>query len=161
MPARFSRRTGSALVALFLWLFPFCAPAAELTFATEPLQIISAGGKVHRLTVELAVDGAQRAQGLMNRRHMPRDRGMLFDFGETRQVMMWMKDTYLPLDMLFIARDGEVKTVRENAVPLSESIIASRVPVAFVLELNAGTVSRLGIAPGDIVDSQHISAAKP
>ncbi|CAN7510876.1 DUF192 domain-containing protein [Pararhizobium sp. LjRoot238] len=161
MRARFPRLAGSALVALFLWLVPFCAPAAEVTFDTAPLQIITAGGKVHRFTVELAVDSDQRAQGLMNRRHMPRDRGMLFDFGETRRVMMWMKNTYLPLDMLFIARDGKVEAVRENAVPLSEAIIDSRVPVAFVLELNAGTVSRLGLAPGDVVDSQRISGAKP
>lgn len=161
MRARFPRRVESALVALFLWFLPFCAAAADVTFDTAPLQIITANGTVHRFTVELAVDGDQRAQGLMNRRRMPRDHGMLFDFGETRRVMMWMKDTYLPLDMLFIARDGKVEVVRENAVPLSEAIIDSHVPVAFVLELNAGTVNRLGIAPGDIVDSRRISAAKP
>jgi uncharacterized protein len=161
MRARLPRLAGSALVALFLWLVPSFTPAAEVTFDTAPLQIITAGGKVHKFTVELAVDSGQRAQGLMNRRHMPRDHGMLFDFGETRRVMMWMKDTYLRLDMLFIARDGKVEVVRENALPLSEAIIDSRVPVAFVLELNAGTVSRLGLAPGDIVNSQRISAAKP
>ncbi|MCV9965236.1 DUF192 domain-containing protein [Pararhizobium sp. BT-229] len=161
MLARFPRRAGSALVALFLWLVPFHLAAADITFDTAPLQIITAGGKVHKFTVELALDSEQRAQGLMNRRHMPRDRGMLFDFGQTRQVMMWMKDTYLPLDMLFIARDGRIETVRENAVPLSEAIIDSRVPVAFVLELNAGTASRLGIAPGDVVDSPPISRTKP
>ncbi|WP_209846496.1 DUF192 domain-containing protein [Rhizobium herbae] len=161
MNAHVLRLSGSALVALFLWLVPFCATAADITFDTAPLQIISAGGKVHRFTAELAVDSDQRAHGLMDRRHMPRDRGMLFDFGQTRQVMMWMKNTYLPLDMLFIARDGKVETIRENAVPLSEAIIDSRVPVAFVLELNGGTVSRLGIAPGDIIDSPRISASKP
>ena len=69
----------------------------------------------------------------MNRRHMARDHGMLFDFGVTRRVMMWMKNTYLPLDMLFIAKDGKIETIRENAVPLSEAIIDSRVPIAFVL----------------------------
>lgn len=161
MSADLQRLAGSALVALFLWLAPFCAAAAGITFETAPLQIISTNGKVHKFTAELAVDSDQRSQGLMNRRHMPRDRGMLFDFGETRQVMMWMKNTYLPLDMLFIARDGKIETIRENAVPLSEAIIASRVPVAFVLELNGGTVNRLGIAPGDVVDSPRISGSKP
>ena len=161
MRASFPRLTGSAFVALFLWLVPVFASAANVTFETAPLQIISTGGKVHKFTVELAVDNDQRSQGLMNRRHMARDHGMLFDFGVTRQVMMWMKNTYLPLDMLFIAKDGRIETIRENAVPLSESIIDSRVPVAFVLELNAGTVNRLGIATGDVVDSQRISGTKP
>lgn len=161
MRASFPRLTGSAFVALFLWLVPVFATAADVTFETAPLQIISTGGKVHKFTVELAVDNDQRSQGLMNRRHMARDHGMLFDFGVTRQVMMWMKNTYLPLDMLFLAKDGRIETIRENAVPLSESIIDSRVPVAFVLELNAGTVNRLGIATGDVVDSQRISGTKP
>ena len=161
MGAPFQRLFGSALVALFLWLVPVFAAAADITFETAPLQIISTGGKVHTFTVELAVDSDQRSQGLMNRRHMARDHGMLFDFGVTRQVMMWMKNTYLPLDMLFIAKDGKIETIRENAVPLSEAIIDSRVPIAFVLELNGGTVNRLGIAPGDIVDSARISGLKP
>lgn len=161
MGAPIRRRTGSALVALFLWLVPVFAAAADITFETAPLQIISTGGKVHTFTVELAVDSDQRSHGLMKRRHMARDHGMLFDFGVTRRVMMWMKNTYLPLDMLFIAKDGKIETIRENAVPLSEAIIDSRVPVAFVLELNGGTVHRLGIAPGDIVDSARISGLKP
>ncbi|KQY39992.1 DUF192 domain-containing protein [Rhizobium sp. Root483D2] len=161
MGAPFQRLFGSALVALFLWLVPVCAAAADITFETAPLQIISTGGKVHTFTVELAVDSDQRSQGLMSRRHMARDHGMLFDFGVTRQVMMWMKNTYLPLDMLFIAKDGKIETIRENAVPLSEAIIDSRVPIAFVLELNGGTVNRLAIAPGDIVDSARISGLKP
>ncbi|WP_426126241.1 DUF192 domain-containing protein [Pararhizobium sp. PWRC1-1] len=161
MRARFQRFSGSALVALFLCLVPFCATAADITFDTAPLTIVTSGGQIHKFTVELAVDGDQRAHGLMDRRHMPRDRGMLFDFAQTRQVMMWMKNTYLPLDMLFINKDGKVETIKENAVPLSEAIIDSRVPVAFVLELNGGTVRRLGIAPGDVVDNARISATTP
>jgi hypothetical protein len=161
MSALFSRFYGSALVALFLCFVPFCAAAANITFETAPLTIVTSAGQIHKFTVELAVDGDQRAHGLMDRRHMPRDHGMLFDFGQARQVMMWMKNTYLPLDMLFIAGDGKIETIRENAVPLSEAIIDSRVPVAFVLELNGGTVRRLGIAPGDIVDNQRISATTP
>jgi uncharacterized membrane protein (UPF0127 family) len=161
MRARFPRFSGSALVALFLCLVPFGAGAADVTFETAPLTIVTSGGQIHKFTVELAVDNDQRSHGLMDRRHMPRDRGMLFDFGQTRQVMMWMKNTYLPLDMLFINKDGKVETITENAVPLSEAIIDSRVPVAFVLELNGGTVRHLGIAPGDVVDNARISAAAP
>ncbi|WP_275782395.1 DUF192 domain-containing protein [Pararhizobium gei] len=150
----------SALAALFFYLFAPGVFAAEVTFEKAPLEIVTASGEIHRFTVELALDNEQRAQGLMNRRHMPRDGGMFFDFGMTRRVMMWMKNTYLPLDMLFIARDGKVETIRENAVPLSEAIIDSKVPVAYVLELNAGTVSRLGLAPGDIMDTAAISKAR-
>ncbi len=160
MQGRVLRHTGSALVALFLCLVPFLA-SAEVVFNRAPLTITTANGKVHAFTVELALDNEQRAQGLMFRRTMAKDAGMLFDFGTTRQVMMWMKNTYLPLDMLFIARDGKVMTVRENAVPQSESIIDSRVPVAFVLELNAGVVARLGIAEGDHVDAPRIAATVP
>ncbi|MEY9197477.1 uncharacterized membrane protein (UPF0127 family) [Sinorhizobium fredii] len=72
---------------------------------------------------------------------------------------MWMRNTYLPLDMLFIGADGTVATIHENAVPLSEAIIDSQEPVAFVLELNAGTVKRLGIRPGDRITGARIPAA--
>jgi uncharacterized membrane protein (UPF0127 family) len=95
----------------------------------------------------------------MNRREMAPDRGMLFSFGETRQVLMWMKNTYLPLDMLFVDKTGEIRTIRENAEPLSEAIIDSQVPVAFVVELNGGTVRARGIRPGDTVEGQTIRDA--
>lgn len=145
---------GSALVALFLLVLP--AAAADISFDTAPLSVVTADGKTHEFTVELALDSDQRALGLMNRRDMAAGQGMLFDFGQTRQVLMWMKNTYLPLDMLFILADGKVATIRENAVPLSEAIIDSRVPVAFVLEVNAGTVKRLGLHEGDRVVADRI-----
>ena len=161
MPGRHLRHAASALVALFFCLFALNAWAADITFEKAPLTVRGADGRAHAFTVELALESDQRAQGLMNRREMADDAGMLFDFGETRRVLMWMKNTYLPLDMLFIARDGRIETIRENAVPLSESIIDSGVPVAFVLELNAGTVERLGIVPGDHVESRQITASPP
>ena len=160
MGAPFQRLFGSALVALFLCLVPVFAAAADITFETAPLQIISTGGKVHTFTIELAVDSDQRSQGLMNRRHMARDHGMLFDFGVTRRVMMWMKNTYLPLDMLFIAKDGKIETIRENAVPLSEAIIDSRGPIKFVLEINGGLAKRLGIDRGDRVETAVIGTPR-
>jgi uncharacterized membrane protein (UPF0127 family) len=89
----------------------------------------------------------------MFRREMAPDRGMLFAFGETRQVFMWMKNTYLPLDMLFIGKDGKVRSIKENAEPLSESIIDSKGPIDFVLELNAGTVKRLRLRAGNRVEN--------
>src|SRR5690606_22774123 len=100
-----------------------------------------------------AVTPRQREQGLMNRREMAPDHGMLFAFGETRQVFMWMKNTYLPLDMLFIGKDGKIRSIKENARPLDESIIDSKGPIDYVLELNGGTVKRLGIRTGNRVQN--------
>ena len=139
----------SALLALFLLFALTAAALADVAFTKDKMRLVTSDGKVHELTVELAVDPDQREQGLMFRRSMAPDHGMLFDFGETRRVMMWMKNTYLPLDMLFIDNKGTVRTIREDAVPLSEAIIDSGEPVAFVLELNAGAVQRLAIRAGD------------
>jgi uncharacterized membrane protein (UPF0127 family) len=95
----------------------------------------------------------ERAKGLMFRRYLPPDRGMLFDFKQTQPVMMWMKDTFIPLDMVFIRKDGTVSSVAENTEPHSTRTIASTEPVYAVLEVNAGTAARLGIKTGDRV--QH------
>ena len=147
-----------ALVALLLFvLIP--ALAFSATFSAESLTIRKADGTTHAFTVELAVSADQRAQGLMNRKEMAADHGMLFDFGLSRRVAMWMKNTYLPLDMLFIRKDGTISRVAADAVPQSETIIDSREPVHFVLELNGGTAMKLGIGPGDRVESATIAAA--
>ena len=148
----------SAIAALFLLSLTVSLLAADVTFEKDRIRLLTRAGQAHDLTVELAIEPDQREQGLMHRRQMAPDHGMLFDFGETRRVMMWMRNTYLPLDMLFIAADGTVKTIHESAVPLSEAIIDSREPVAFVLELNAGTVKRLEVRPGDRITGARISA---
>ena len=118
-------------------------------FTTSPLTIETAGGARHGFTVEFADDDAKRALGLMFRERMAPDAGMLFDFKADQPVAMWMRNTRIPLDMLFVARDGRVVNIRERAVPMSEETISSDGPVRAVLELNGGTVSRLGIRPGD------------
>lgn len=153
-----SRPTASALVALLLFVVASTV-AFSATFATEPLTIRKADGTTAAFTVELAISADQRALGLMNRREMAADTGMLFDFGLTRRVAMWMKNTYLPLDMLFIRKDGTISRIAADTAPHSEAIIDSREPVHFVLELNAGTAARLGIRPGDRVMSATIDAA--
>jgi hypothetical protein len=123
------------------------APAAGET-ALEPLEIVTASGS-HKFSVEVMRDDSQRARGLMYRRFMPEDRGMLFDFKREEPVSMWMKNTYLSLDMVFIDRTGRVVNVAENTEPLSERIIPSGAPAYAVLELNAGIARRIGLKVGD------------
>ena len=131
---------------------------AGLTFAAtvEPLEIITRAG-VHVFEVELAITDAERAKGLMFRRELPAGRGMLFDFKSDQMVAMWMRNTYVSLDMIFIRADGRVAHIAENTKPQSEAIISSRVPVRGVLEVVAGTAKKLGIQPGDKVAHRWFS----
>ncbi|NRP85502.1 hypothetical protein GFPCMMHI_01398 [Ensifer adhaerens] len=161
----FLRVLKSAVVALFL--VGAAAPSSSaaqttsqqsMAFDSEPLTITSAGGKTHKLTVELALTPPQLEFGLMYRDRMPVDHGMLFDFGTSRPVMMWMKNTKLALDMLFLDKTGVVTHIQEDAVPYSEAIIDSNGPVAYVIELNGGIVKKLGLAVGDKATSATISA---
>ena len=152
-------RLASAVMALFL-CFSVTAARAEEKFDTQPLTIVTKDGKSHAFTVELAVTPRQREQGLMDRREMAADHGMLFAFGETRQVYMWMKNTYIPLDMLFIGKDGKIRTIKQNAEPLSEAIIDSGGPIDFVLELNGGTAKRLGIRTGNRVQNELMDSLR-
>ena len=116
----------------------------------ETLAIVTASG-THEFSVEVMRNGPQRERGLMFRRYLPQDRGMLFDFGVERTIMMWMKNTYLPLDMIFIGRTGKVVGFANDTEPLSEKIIPSGAPAYGVLEVNAGTAARIGLKIGDHV----------
>ena len=117
---------------------------------TSHLEIETATGR-HAFTVELAATEKQRALGLQWRRIMAPDAGMLFDFQEVRFAIMWMKNTFIPLDMVFIASDGRIVNIAERTVPHSLARIISDGPVRAVLELNAGSAARLGIKPNDRV----------
>ena len=152
-----SRSTFRASMAL-LFLALSSAVALSATFATELLTIRRADGSTQVFTVEVASNSEQRAQGLMNRKEMADDAGMLFDFGTTRRVYMWMKNTYLPLDMLFVSEDGSILGITPDTVPMSEAIIDSGEPVRFVIELNAGAARKLGLAVGDKAESPQIRA---
>ncbi|WP_117191388.1 DUF192 domain-containing protein [Rhizobium terrae] len=145
----------SALAALFL-LFAVGAIAQEMTFPRDELSIKTAAGQTYKFSIELAMTDAQREHGLMYRKEMAPDHGMLFDFGQPRRVSMWMENTILPLDMLFIQGDGTISHIRENAVPYSRDIIDSQGLVKFVLEINAGRARALGIRVGDKVISKRI-----
>jgi uncharacterized membrane protein (UPF0127 family) len=140
----------SVLLACLLALVAAGARAELASFAKSSLTIDTVAGPQH-FTVELARSPEQQQQGLMFRRSLAADAGMLFDFGDTRPATFWMKNTLIPLDMLFIAADGHVADIHERAVPLSEATIVSKVPVRAVLELNGGSVARFGIHRGDLV----------
>ena len=125
--------------------------AAQLqSFETSSLTIVSAH-RHHRFTVELAETPAQLQQGLMFRPSLAADAGMLFDFKEPTVATMWMRNTLIPLDMLFVDANGTIVNIRARAVPKSDAIISAEAPVRAVLELNGGTAARLGIARGDRV----------
>lgn len=141
----------SLLHACHVLLFLNAVAAAQGSTAIEPLTIVGRGG-THAFSVEVMRDDAGRSRGLMFRRTMAPESGMLFDFERDAPVAMWMKNTYLPLDMLFIRRDGTIARVAADTEPLSTRVIASGEPVLAVLELNAGTAAKLGIKAGDRVE---------
>jgi uncharacterized membrane protein (UPF0127 family) len=142
------------LIAIFL-LLPVLPASALENFATSELTVITAGGP-QKFTIELALSDGQMEQGLMFRRNLAPDAGMLFDFKRPTTVTMWMKNTFIPLDMLFLDEHGQIVDIHERAVPLSLDIIAAKAPARYVIELNGGTVARLGIKTGDKVVSPAI-----
>lgn len=126
------------------------AQQPKVSFPTSELWIES-GANRHHFKIEMADTDERRTVGLMFRPSMAPDAGMLFDFKRDQSVSMWMRNTLIPLDMVFIARDGRVVNIAERTVPLSEATISSAGEVRAVLELNGGTAQRLGLKPGDQV----------
>lgn len=139
------------LVFLFAWAVPAMPGSAQETFTKDRLTIVTADGREYPFRVEIAETFQQRAQGLQGRRQMAADAGMLFDFGKIQPVTMWMKDTFIALDMIFIGPGGKIVNIVHETVPQSLSIIGSAGPVRGVLEVRAKTAARLGIKPGDRV----------
>lgn len=116
---------------------------------------ISAAGKTHAFTVELAGTRAEQARGLMFRTELAPDRGMIFPFAKARMASFWMKNTVIPLDIIFIRSNGTIESIAANTTPYSLESVASGEPVSAVLELAGGRAAELGIAPGDIVKWQQ------
>lgn len=145
------------ILFLALLILPFCGcnaedAATENNLASEnSLSIISKDGQEHRFEVELALTPQEMAKGLMYRESMPEEHGMLFYFGQEREVGFWMRNTLIPLDMIFIQSDGTISHIHENAVPHDETAIPSDGLVRAVLELNGGTAQKFGILVGDQV----------
>ena len=140
------------LLAAPLMLAPVGAHAQdpEIKFQRSSL-VVASNGRDIKFEVELALNETERARGLMFRKQLGPYEGMLFDFFKEMPVSFWMKNTLIPLDMIFIAADGTVRHVHANAVPLSTDAVPSGGPVRAVLEINGGSAALLGIKPGDKV----------
>jgi uncharacterized protein len=142
------RRLLFFLSVLSFLVLPFAGPAGAQQL--QQLEIMSKNGK-HVFGVEMALTPEEQSRGLMFRRELPDRQGMLFDFQREQPTSFWMKNTYVPLDMIFIRADGRILNIAENTVPLSEALVSSSGPVRAVLEVIAGTSKKLGIAAGDRV----------
>ena len=162
---RFSWPGARLLRGVLPALYFLATAVAGVTVATgvvqaadqQTLEIASKTG-VHAFQVEMAVTPEEKEHGLMFRRELPEGQGMLFDFQFDQNVAFWMKNTYIPLDMLFIRADGRILRIAENTEPLSERNIPSGGPVRAVLEVIGGTAKKLGIAAGDRVGGSIFQA---
>ena len=126
------------------------AQGNDIQFKKSSLVIVT-GGREIKFDIELALNDAERSRGLMFREKLGPYDGMLFDFHREAPVSFWMKNTLIPLDMIFIAADGTIRSIHANAVPHSTETIPSQFPVRAVLEINGGSAKLLGIKPGDKV----------
>lgn len=142
-------RAGQAALVLLALSFGFGVSAVRAA-EVQTLEIVTKSG-VKVFSVEIAKTKEEREKGLMFRKELADGRGMLFDFSPQQDVSMWMKNTYVSLDMIFIQADGRILRIAENTEPMSERIISSGGPVTAVLEVVAGTARKDGIAPGDRV----------
>src|SRR5437588_6757509 len=143
--ARLSSAIAAAIIAL-------CAFAISIIHAAtvEPLEIVTKSG-VQVFSVELATTEEEKTTGLMYRKELPDGKGMLFDFSPPQEISMWMKNTYISLDMILIRADGRILRIAENTEPMSTRIISSGGLAKGVLEVIAGTAQKYGIQPGDRV----------
>ena len=155
------RRRGAGALAFALALSPMAAscaaakpaPAAckpQPTLKQEPLEIVTDRG-VAKFTVELADTPGRQQTGMMCRTYLAPDRGMLFDMKQTREVAFWMRNTLIPLDMVFIDAHGRVYSIVNSATPQTDTPRPSGGPVRAVLELAGGRAAQLGVLPGDVV----------
>jgi uncharacterized protein len=159
-------RTNSLFFRALLLLLVLCPPLAgaandaeslDRIFERSTLQIATPDARLHKLKVWIADDDARRARGLMFVEHLDDDAGMLFLYPQPQTISMWMKNTHIPLDMVFVCADGRVESVVENTEPMSLKTIRSKGQVVAVIELNAGSAARMKIGPG----AQVIHSAFP
>ena len=149
-----------ALVAAFAFLHAArgFADGRAMILPVDPAPLVAVTAQGERsFTIEIAEDTAERSAGLMYRQDMADDHGMLFVFEQTREVAFWMKNTPMPLDLVFVGQDGTISSIRQGE-PQSQAVIGSGAPVRFVLELKAGTAARQGIEAGDLLKHPAIDA---
>jgi len=146
------RREPARLWFVLVAAVTFCAFSfgAAQAATVEPLEIVTKSG-VQVFSVEMATTEEEKTTGLMYRKELADGKGMLFDFSPPQEVSMWMKNTYLSLDMIFIRADGRILRIAENTEPMSTRIISSGGLAKGVLEVIAGTAKKYGIQPGDRV----------
>ena len=138
---------------LILCVLPLFACLGEDALTENQLLIETQAGESHRFNLELAITQEQQIQGLMNRTELAEDSGMLFYFNEESERAFWMKNTLIPLDIIFIKADGTIHHIHENAIPHDLTRIISNGAVGSVLEVNGGLASKLNIRKGDKVKS--------
>jgi uncharacterized membrane protein (UPF0127 family) len=143
--------SGAVFAALLAFYIGQTGPLHADALEKQPLTFVTSSGK-HGITVEVADSDQERSAGLMFRRSLADDAGMIFLYPREEHVTMWMKNTYLPLDMIFVRRDGTIHRIEEHTEPFSESVISSNGKVLAVVEMKAGSASRLGLKPGDKIE---------
>lgn len=157
MHVAYEKNSGRA--AVFAALLLFCGLALQMAFMAsaqtplrkDTLKITTSSG-THTFEIEVAETDAQKQKGLMFRRTLADNAGMLFPYSPPQEITMWMKNTYISLDMIFITAAGKVLRVAQGTEPFSEDIISSEGDAAAVLEVISGTAARLDIKPGDTVE---------
>lgn len=151
------------MMAVILFAVPGCRAEEAVDTppvpAVEKLIVEKSDGTKHEFTVEMATTPETRTIGLMFRKSMAPDAGMLFVFEQEEQRAFWMKNTLIPLDMVFIRKDGVIDSIHANAIPHDETPAPSKGPALGVLEINGGRAAELGIKPGDII--HHNSFGNP
>jgi uncharacterized membrane protein (UPF0127 family) len=133
--------------------------SAEARMRRETLVLVTAAGE-KTIDVEIADTMEEKALGLMFRTALPDHQGMLFPYAPPQEITMWMRNTYIPLDMVFIRADGRILRIEARTEPLSERVIASVGTAAGVLELAGGAAERLGLKAGDLVRHSHFKPPK-
>ncbi len=138
------------LLVAFVFMLMAAACEGEPQVLGDAL-IIESSGVLHEFVVEVAITREQRSQGLMFRTELAANAGMLFQYGDPQIITMWMSNTLIPLDMIFIGQGGVIINIAERTVPESLATIPSAAPAVAVLEVAGGTADRLGLGPGDVV----------
>jgi uncharacterized membrane protein (UPF0127 family) len=160
MKRRLLLALAAAALPLALWAQAPDPTGPQPDLPKEQLVIVGRGGAEHPFAVEMATSPQQQTVGEMFRPSVPADGGMLFDWGFPKSSQMWMRNTLVPLDMVFVNPDGTIRSIAEDTTPRSLAVIDSRGPVRAVLELAGGTTAKLDIRVGDTVKQRIFGNAE-